>query len=307
MADKPIMEAAQNALGAVALDQGYALETLHKDYQTRYKVERSLVHEQGEQELFLFENNFFGRMLMLDGVTQLTTSDEPFYHEFITHVPLLCHPNPKNMLVIGAGDGGVLREAVKHGSLTHIDLVEIDEAVIKFSKTHLPEVSDGAFEDPRVHVTIEDAALFVDRAPQRFYDVVIVDSTDPFGPAAPLFEEKFYRKLKTIMRDRGIVITQCGNPFVQPDELKVAGGRLKSSFEVMSPIMITVPTYTGGQMALGFGSADQNFRLPTKQHIAEGLKKITQHQALRVLNEDVFLGAFALPNFVREAGFAQIS
>ncbi len=307
MSDK-LMEAASTAVGAVEFIDGHAVETLHRDYRTAYRIEEELLHDKSdEQELFLFKNNFFGTMLMLDGVTQLTTSDEPFYHEFITHLPLICHGSAKRMLVVGAGDGGVIREACRHADLQHIDMVEIDEAVVRFSKEHLPSLSAGAFEDPRLNLVIADAAEYVRNYDGPAYDVVVVDSTDPFGPAAPLFEVGFYQDLRRIMGERGILITQCGNPFVQPAELELAGGRLKECFPVMSPVMITVPTYTGGQMSLGFASKDPNFKLPSKTQIAEKIAAIAPADKFLVLNEDVFLACFALPNFVRMAGFHPIT
>ncbi len=306
MADKS-MEAAENALGNVIISDNHAIETLHRHYRTAYRVENILVHDQtDEQELFLFENEFFGRMLMLDGVTQLTTRDEPFYHELITHIPLFCHPSPQRMLVIGAGDGGVLREAVRHNTLQHIDLVEIDETVVRFSQQYLPSVSAGAFDDPRVHVTIADAAEFVAKHSGDPYDAVVVDSTDPFGPAAPLFEIPFYKNLAKIMSQDAVVMTQCGNPFVQPEELKLAGGRLADCFATMTPVMITVPTYTGGQMALGFGCKDKEFLLPSRESIKQKLHQLRDVKQLKVLNEDVFFASFALPNFVQSHGFTSL-
>jgi spermidine synthase len=299
-----IMEAACKATGAVEFMDGHAVETLHQDYRTAYRIEETLLHDKSdEQELFLFKNNFFGTMLMLDGVTQITTSDEAFYHEFITHIPLICHGAPKRMLVVGAGDGGVIREACRHKDLEHIDMVEIDEAVVRFSMQHLPSISNGAFDDPRMNLVIADAAEYVRGYHGPAYDVVVVDSTDPFGPAAPLFEVAFYENLRRIMSEDGILVTQCGNPFVQPAELELAGSRLKQCFPVMSPVMITVPTYTGGQMSLGFASKNPKFGLPSKTMIAQKLASIGPSNTFLVLNEDVFLASFALPNYVRKSGF----
>ena len=230
-------------------------ETLWPDWRQRIKVERVLHRERtAHQDLILFESPRWGRVLALDGVVQTTTADEFVYHEMLVHVPLVAHGAAQDVLIIGGGDGGCLREALRHEALRRVLQVEIDEAVITFSRRWLPSLSAGAFDAPRARVEIADGARFVAETTERF-DVVIVDSTDPEGPAAVLFGERFYRDCRRILRPGGILATQCGNPVMRPDELETTQARQRAAgFAHVDYYFAAVPTYVGGSMALGFAT-----------------------------------------------------
>jgi spermidine synthase len=166
-------------------------ETLYPFYQQRFSATEVLFEEKTEhQDLVIFENDFFGRVMLLDGVTQTTDRDEFVYHEMISHVPIFAHGNAQKVLIIGGGDGGVLREVLRHKDV-ECTMVEIDASVVEMSKKYFPQHSDGAFEDPRCNLVIADGLKFVKETQDRF-DVIIVDSTDPIGPGEVLFTSEFY-------------------------------------------------------------------------------------------------------------------
>lgn len=230
-------------------------ETLWPDWRQRIRVERVLHRERTpHQDLILFESPRWGRVLALDGVVQTTTADEFVYHEMLVHVPLVAHGAAQDVLIIGGGDGGCLREVLRHERVRSVVQVEIDEAVITFSRRWLPSLAAGAFDSPRARVQITDGARFVAETSERF-DVVIVDSTDPEGPAAVLFGEPFYRDCRRILRPGGILATQCGNPVMRPDELESTQARQRAAgFAHVDYYFAAVPTYVGGSMALGFAT-----------------------------------------------------
>ncbi|MCL4144200.1 UNVERIFIED_CONTAM: hypothetical protein GTU68_039063 [Idotea baltica] len=157
------------------------------------------------QRLRVFENAKFGRVLTLDGVVQTTTADEFIYHEMLAHVPILAHGAAKRVLIVGGGDGGMAREVLRHTSVDHVTMVEIDAGVVDFSKEYLPSLSNGAFDDPRLELVIADGAAFVSETDQRF-DVMIVDSTDPIGPGEVLFTDTFYGRAKGLLNRNGVLV-----------------------------------------------------------------------------------------------------
>src|SRR2546429_9041615 len=196
-------------------------ETLFDDIGIRmtYEVERVIYELQTEhQHLVLFEHPFFGKMLMLDGATQVTSKDEFIYHEMMTHVPILAHGKARQVLIVGGGDCGIAEEVLKHKSVERLTQVEIDASVVEFSKEHFPEFTGPVLADPRFDLVIDDGMKFVAGTDRRF-DVIIVDSTDPQGPGAVLFTYDFYAACKRCMAAGGIMVTQNGVPFLQPDEL----------------------------------------------------------------------------------------
>src|SRR5882757_6093297 len=184
-----------------------------------YEVERVLYETQTEhQHLVLFEHKFFGKMLMLDGATQVTSKDEFVYHEMMTHVPILAHGNVKQVLIVGGGDCGIAEEVLKHKSVQRVTQVEIDASVVEFSKEHFPEFTKPVLGNKRFDLVIDDGMDFVARTERRF-DVIIVDSTDPQGPGKVLFTRKFYAACKRCLSAGGVLVTQNGVPFMQPAEL----------------------------------------------------------------------------------------
>src|SRR5436309_12141636 len=196
-------------------------ETLFDDlgFRMTFKVERVLYETQTEhQHLVLFENKLFGKVLMLDGATQVTTRDEFIYHEMMAHVPILAHGSAREALIIGGGDCGIAEEVLKHKSVERLTQVEIDASVIEFSKEHFPEFTKPVFADKRFESVIDDGMKYVAKTKRRF-DVIIVDSTDPQGPGKVLFSKKFYAACKRSMAPGGVMVTQNGVPILQSGEL----------------------------------------------------------------------------------------
>jgi len=275
-------------------------ETLHEEdgLTTSFRADKVLYEEStGQQELVIFDNPTFGRMMTLDGATQVTTADEFIYHEMMTHVPVLAHGDVKSLLIIGGGDGGILREAARHKSIENLTMVEIDPAVTAFSKKHLPMVSAGAFDDPRLDLIFEDGTKFVAETEKRF-DVIIVDSTDPVGPGAVLFEEEFYRNARRCLTEGGVLVTQNGVPFLQPDELTSSIGKFRRLFVDGSCYLATIPTYVGGPMAMGWASDNVSLR-------KHDVREISTRFALcgfetKYYTPGVHVGAFALPRYVEK-------
>jgi spermidine synthase len=200
------------------------------------------------QEALIFENRLFGRVLVLDGIVQLTERDNYIYHEMIAHVPLLAHGTARRVLIIGGGDGGTLKEVLKH-PVEHVAMVELDEKVIELSKQYFPEVSDGAFDDRRVDLVIGDGVEYVTQANAQF-DVVIVDSTDPVGPGEQLFTSAFYERCRALLSPNGTIALQAGAPFYNPEQLTAVCSRLACSFKAVRPFLAPVPTYAAGMLAL---------------------------------------------------------
>ncbi|MDA0342023.1 MAG: polyamine aminopropyltransferase, partial [Proteobacteria bacterium] len=171
-------------------------EALHPGLTQGLSMDRILFREKTElQDLVIFENRIFGRVLALDGVVQTTEGDEFIYHEMLSHVPILAHGAASRVLIIGGGDGGMAREVLKHPGVRTVTMVEIDPSVIELCRNHLPSISAGAFDDPRLDLVIADGAAFVEVTNDR-WDVIIIDSTDPLGPGEVLFGERFYRGCK---------------------------------------------------------------------------------------------------------------
>lgn len=284
--------------GAGAIE-GWRFETLYDGVAQGFKVEQVL-HEStaGKQAIGLYQTAALGRVLTLDGVVQTTESDEFVYHEMLTHVPLFAHGLAKRVLVIGGGDGGMLREIVKHKEVERITLVEIDKNVIEFSKEHLPTLSDGAFDDERVEIAIEDGAKYVSRFKRKTFDVIIVDSTDPEGPGETLFTREFYENCKDRLGKGGILVTQNGVPFFQPDELNRTMTSFKELFEDWSAYAAAVPTYYGGLMTFGWGSDSARRRQVSEKVLEE--RFAAADIKTRYYTPAVHKAAFALPRYIQE-------
>jgi spermidine synthase len=237
-------------------------ETLHPDWRQRMRVTRVLFRERTEhQDLVIFETPTFGRVLALDGVVQTTEADEFIYHEALVHTPIVGHGAAREVLIVGGGDGGSLREALKHEGVERVTQVEIDRGVIDLCREHLPSLGAGAFDHPRARVVIADGARWVAETEDR-YDVVIVDSTDPLGPGEMLFTEAFYGGCKRVLRPGGVLATQGGNPFCdQGAQLRRGCRRLAPHFADVAFYTAAIPSYVGGLMAFGWASDD-----PAKRH-----------------------------------------
>ena len=273
-------------------------ETLHADFRFKMKVDRVLFEGRSEnQHVAVVDNGTFGRTLYLDGVLQTSERDEFIYHEMLTHVPILGHGEVRDLLIIGGGDGGMLEEALKHRTIERATMVEIDPSVVEMCRQHLPSISKGAFDDPRTDLVFADGVDFVKTTDKRF-DVAIIDSTDPIGPGEVLFTDAFYEAAKGCLKEGGILVTQNGVPFVQPDELAKSMRALKALFTDATAYMATVPGYVGGPMAFGFATdAVERRRVPI-----DVLERRFAAAAIdvRYYTPAVHQGAFALPGYVLE-------
>jgi spermidine synthase len=272
-------------------------ETLHEHWRARLKADAVLYESRSaHQHIVIFDNGDFGRMLTIDGVVQLSTRDEFIYHEMMAHVPLLSLERPERVLIVGGGDGGVLREVLKHPSVTRVDLCEIDQAVIDSSLQFFPDISKGAFDDRRVHVTIADGTRFVAES-RRTFDAVICDTTEPVGPAKALFSEAFFANCRRRLATPGVFVTQNGLPFMDPGHLVQSGRLLRQSFADAACFLCGQPTYFGGPFALAWGATDKQCRKTARRALQR--RQAERKIATRCYNPDVHLGSFMLPTYVR--------
>lgn len=262
------------------------------------KVKEILVSNKSEyQKINILDTYQFGKVLVLDGVVQTTERDEFIYHEMLTHLPMLSHPNPERVLIIGGGDGGILREVLKY-PVKEVFLVEIDEKVIEFSKTHLSAICRNSFDDRRANIIIDDGVNFVKKGKGKF-DMLIVDSSDPAGPAKVLFSSKFYSDVFNILsHDYGIFAQQTGSSFLQGEELPYVYRRLKKIFPFVGTFLTAVPTYVGGLFSLVFASKGID---PLKIRLSEIEKRYRKLKLkTRYYNPKIHLASFALPTYIRE-------
>lgn len=219
------------------------------------RTDRQLYSAQSNfQRIDIFQSVEFGRFLTLDGYMMLTEKDEFIYHEMITHVPLAVHPNAENILVIGGGDGGAVRELCRYSTVKAIDLVEIDPLVVEASREHLPFTA-CSLDDPRVTIYYEDGVKFV-RRKKAAYDLIIVDSTDPFGPGEGLFTREFYGSCYMALKEDGIMVNQHESPFYPNDAaaMQRAHKRIVESFPISRVYQAHIPTYPSGHWLFGFAS-----------------------------------------------------
>lgn len=247
------------------------------------------------QQIEVFDSYEFGRVLVLDGYIMLTEKDEYIYHEMMVHVPMACNPDIQRVLVIGAGDGGTVRELCRYDSITQIDMVEIDEQVVKVCKEYLPQTA-CRLEDPRVHIYYEDGLKFVRRV-EDTYDLIIVDSTDPFGPGEGLFTKEFYGNCFTALREHGILTNQHESTYYDSYTSMVSRThrRMRSVFPVAMVYQAHIPTYPSGHWLFGFASKNIHPVYDFKPEIWEQLGLETKYY-----NTQLHTGCFALPNTVRE-------
>jgi spermidine synthase len=265
---------------------------------TRYDI-REVLHEQrsGLQELQLVDSEAFGRMLVLDGYVQITERDEFIYQEMMTHVPMLTHAQPRSVLVIGGGDGGILREVLRHASVEEVTLVEIDRRVIDFSREHLPAISAGAFDDPRVTIEVADGAVFLAEA-RRTWDVIILDTSDPVGPATVLFTPEFYGDLARCLAPDGVLSRQTGSSFMQPDELAEQIALARAAFSQATGYVYAVPTYVGGFFTSLLASHERDLHEIDLHDLADRIRQLDG--SLRYYTPGVHFGALQLPPYITE-------
>lgn len=260
------------------------------------KIKRHLYSEKSEfQQVDVFDTEGFGRLLTIDGLVMVTEKDEFIYHDMITHVAMATNPEIKKVLVIGAGDGGTVRELTRYSSIEKIDMVEIDELVVKASREYL-SFTACKLDDPRVNLYFEDGIKFVE-GKENLYDLIIVDSTDPIGPGEGLFTTEFYTNCYNALTEKGILVNQNESPYYEGNarEMKRAHSKIKKIFPIAEAYQYHMPTYPSGHWLFGFASKTLH---PIKDLNAEkwnslGLKT-------KYYNTDIHVGAFALPTYVKE-------
>ena len=259
-----------------------------------------LYHKRSKfQEILVFKSENYGTVLVLDGVIQLTERDEFAYQEMIVHLPLFAHPNPKRVLIVGGGDGGVLREAVRHPEVERIDMCEIDADVVSVSKQFFSETMATAFTDPRLTLIHDDAAVFL-REPSRVgaYDVIIVDSSDPVGPAESLFQPAFYESMRAALAPGGIVCTQGECIWLHLPLISSVITACGAIFPTVEYAYTTIPTYPSGQIGFVICSLDNRegaARLPAR------LPAPAMDAALKYYTPQLHSAAFVLPAFAQKA------
>lgn len=263
------------------------------------QVKKVLYHGRSDfQDVLVFESTNHGNVLVLDGVIQVTERDEFAYQEMMAHIPLFSHPNPEKVLVIGGGDGGILREIAKHKGVKEIYICEIDGDVIKYSKQYLPSLSVG-FDDPRVSVKVMDGAKFMDENKNNF-DVIITDSSDPVGPASVLFETPFYDAMYRSLREGGIVCTQGESVWLHLNLIRPLVKSISKFYSTVEYAYTSIPTYPSGQIGFiiagkGRGSCKEPVRVPDDEQL----------ETMKYYSQDIHKASFVLPRFAHSAIFGE--
>ncbi|EPY2273138.1 polyamine aminopropyltransferase [Clostridium sporogenes] len=256
-----------------------------------YKFTKTLLNKKTPfQELTIVQSETLGNMLLLDGIVQTTEKDEYVYHEMITHIPLFTHPNPRKVLVVGGGDGGTIREVLKHPSVEKAVLCEIDEEVIKASKEFLPTIS-CALDNPKCEIFIGDGIKYVHEHKNEF-DIIIIDSTDPFGAAEGLFGGSFYKEIYQALTDKGIFVAQTETPFYLPEVVKKVYDDAKTIFPITKLFMAAIPTYPSGYWSFTIGSKKLD---PTSTDISNTIDIRTKYYT-KALHK----ASFVLPKFIED-------
>jgi len=279
----------------VPLEGDWYFETERRGFAQGVRVRERLLRTTTQfQQLEIIETEAFGRALVLDRALQTSEGDEFMYHEMLVHVPLMTHPDPRRVLIIGGGDGGTLRRVLEHRG-TEPTQVEIDGGVIDACKQYLPSVSAGALDDPRARVLVQDGIPFM-RENAGTFDVVIVDSTDPIGPAVQLFEAPFYRDVARSLADGGLMVAQSSSPLFMRDELRQQAAHLREVFPIVRTYVGCVPTYPGTLWSYTIGSKRHDPLAVTRDAIKQRLAD--NGIGTRYYDPDVHHAAFALPPFV---------
>ena len=276
-------------------------ETLYPDWGQRFLVKRELARVQSEfQDVVIFESFSHGRVMVLDGVIQITERDEFVYQEMLTHVPLLAHGVVANVLIIGAGDGGVLRRVLQHPGVQRAVMVEIDGEVIRLAREFMPTIGGDAWDDPRAEVIVGDGIDYVRRAADASFDAIIVDSTDPIGVGEVLFTDEFYANSARILSAGGLIVNQCGVPFMQADELRQTSLRRAKFLPHVTAYVAAVPTYVGGFMTLGWAAKDASLTRVGADHLRARAQAAGVLGTTRYWTPEIHVGAFNLPPYIAE-------
>ncbi|MCF7894940.1 MAG: polyamine aminopropyltransferase [Candidatus Omnitrophica bacterium] len=270
----------------------WCYELLHPDVKLGIRGKVLYKKKTNYQNCLICKTKDFGKVLFLDQAIQTAEADEYIYHEMMVHPLLLAHPCPQSILVVGGGDGGVIRELLKH-PVKEVVMVELDKAVIDLSKKYLPKISKNSFSDKRLGLIIDDGAKYVRETPKKF-DIVIVDSPDPVGPAKTLFSKKFYQHISKILKPNGIMVRQTGSTFLQAKVLKSSYRKINNVFAQSFIQLASIPTYTGGHFSFVIGSKKINFIKLSKKQIAQRYRRL--NLKTRYYNPGIQFGALQLPN-----------
>ena len=268
-------------------------EDLYKKYNQNITIEKKVVEKNSlYQNILIFDSKYFGRVMTLDKVVQITEHDHHGYSEMLTHVPILSHGNIKKVLIIGGGDGAIASEVLKYKEIEEISICEIDEEVINLSKIYLKKINKGSLNNSRVNIIIKDASKLIENKDfKNYFDLIIADRPDPIGPGKNLFKIKFYENIKNILSERGIAVFQTGVPFFQGKELKITNQYLKNTFKLSGAYLTVVPTYIGGYMALTWASK--------KTDMSKNIS-INKNLNTEFYTSDIHRASFILPNWVKK-------
>jgi len=268
-------------------------EDLYKKYNQNIVIEKKVVEKNSlYQNILIFDSKYFGRVMTLDKVVQITEHDHHGYSEMLTHVPILSHGNIKKVLIIGGGDGAIAAEVLKYKKIEEISICEIDEEVINLSKIYLKKINKGSLNNSRVNIIIKDASKLIENKDfKNYFDLIIADRPDPIGPGKNLFKIKFYENIKNILSERGIAVFQTGVPFFQEKELKITNQYLKNTFKLSGAYLTVVPTYIGGYMALTWASK--------KTDMSKNIS-INKNLNTEYYTSDIHRASFILPNWIKK-------
>lgn len=275
-------------------------EALYPEWGETFKVSRHIHMEISPfQKIEFLENDRFGKFLVLDGIIQATEADEFIYHEMMVHLPLLAHGNAKQVLIIGGGDGGALREVLRHKNVEQATLVELDSTLMEGCKKHLPKLSNGAFDNPKARIFAAEGLAFLEKEPSQQYDIILCDCTDPGGPADTLYTPAFYGECKRVLKSDGILVMQNGVPFLQADEIVQSFHDRAPFFRENRFYLAAVPSYAGGTISFGWASNHPAHFKVTKRILAKRLKNTISGE-LSYYTPSVHKAAFCLPAYLEK-------
>ena len=274
-------------------------EELYKKYNQNITIEKIITSQKSKfQNILIFDSKYFGRILTLDKVIQITEFDHFYYSEMLSHIPVITHGKVKRVLIIGGGDGAIAHEVLKHNSIKEVFICEIDQDVINLSIKYLKKINFGSLKNPKVKILIEDASQFIKRNNfKNYFDLIIADRPDPIGPGKNLFKIKFYKDIKNALSNSGIAVFQNGVPFFQKKELKDTMKHLKSTFNYSGVYLTVVPTYIGGYMALTWSSnaIDISKKVNLDKH-----SKVINKLNTQYYTKEIHYTSFILPKWIKE-------
>ncbi|MBA36710.1 MAG: spermidine synthase [Pelagibacterales bacterium] len=274
-------------------------EELYKKYNQNITIEKIITSQKSKfQNILIFDSKYFGRILTLDKVIQITEFDHFYYSEMLSHIPIITHGKVKRVLIIGGGDGAIAHEVLKHNSIKEVFICEIDQDVINLSIKYLKKINFGSLKNPKVKIIIEDASQFIKRNNfKNYFDLIIADRPDPIGPGKNLFKIKFYKDIKNALSNSGIAVFQNGVPFFQKKELKDTMKHLKSTFNYSGVYLTVVPTYIGGYMALTWSSnaIDISKKVNLDKH-----SKVINKLNTQYYTKEIHYTSFILPKWIKE-------